>query len=154
MVSLDNQDEHWMTQALELADHARAMGEVPVGAIVVKRGEVVGQGWNQPIQKCDSTAHAEVCAIRSANKTLGSYRLPGSVLYVTLEPCVMCAGAMIHARIERVVFGAYDPKTGAAGSVFDIVGTEQLNHEIEYTGGVMADACSELLREFFKQKRS
>lgn len=142
-----------MTQALELAKYARDMGEVPVGAIVVKKGELIGQGWNQPIKKSDSTAHAEVCAIRSANKTLGTYRLPGSVLYVTLEPCVMCAGAMIHARIDRLVFGAFDPKTGAAGSVFNIVGTEQLNHKIEYAGGVLSDACGELLRGFFQEKR-
>lgn len=147
-------DYFWMQHALELAQQAEAAGEVPVGAVIVKDAQVIAEGWNQPIGSHDPSAHAEMVALRRAAHTLNNYRLLDTTLYVTLEPCVMCAGAMIHARIKRVVFGAHDPKTGAAGSVFDILNSDKHNHKVELHGGVMADECSALLSNFFKEKRN
>ncbi len=142
-----------MQHALELARDAECHREVPVGAVLVQEGVVVGEGWNRPISACDPTAHAEVVALRSAASAVGNYRLPGTTLYVTLEPCAMCAGAIIHARMARVVFGARDPKGGAAGSVFALLGTERLNHRVEVEGGVLEQECGELLRNFFRRRR-
>ncbi|EJL92017.1 cytosine/adenosine deaminase [Herbaspirillum sp. CF444] len=142
-----------MRLALSQAQHAWDLGEVPVGAVVVKDGEVIATGFNQPIGQHDPTAHAEIMALRAAAEKLGNYRLPGCELYVTLEPCIMCAGAMMHARLARVVFGAADPKTGAGGSVVNLFEQEQLNHHTELVGGVMADACGQLLKDFFAERR-
>lgn len=149
----DSQDEKWMREALLLARQAETVGEVPVGAVLVKDGILLGSGWNQPIGAHDPTAHAEVMALRAAAGSIGNYRLTGTTLYVTLEPCAMCAGAMVHARVARLVYGAADPKTGAAGSVFDLTGTDKLNHRLEVEGGVLAEECGGLLREFFSRKR-
>lgn len=146
-------DQDCMAQALELARTAATLGEVPVGAVVVRAGEIVGRGCNQPIGRHDPTAHAEVMALRDAATRLGNYRLPGCTLYVTLEPCAMCVGAIFHARIARVVFGARDPKTGAAGSVIDLFAEARLNHHAEIVGGVMAEECGALLSEFFAARR-
>jgi tRNA(adenine34) deaminase len=146
-------DQHFMSEALVLADEARRHGEVPVGAVVVQDGHIVGRGYNQPIGARDPSAHAEIVAMREAGQRLHNYRLTGCSLYVTLEPCAMCAGAMIHARIARVVYGAADPKTGALGSVLDLSGVEALNHQFEVTGGVLAEQCGESLRSFFRQRR-
>ena len=142
-----------MTRALELARQARDHGEVPVGAIVVHEGAVIGEGFNQPISLADPSAHAEMQAIRNAARRLDNYRLLDATLYVTLEPCAMCAGAMVHARIKRLVYGAADPKTGATGSVFNLVQTERLNHRLEVEGGVMKKECGELLKDFFRKRR-
>lgn len=142
-----------MLRALELAHRAQAEGEVPVGAVVVRDDEQIGAGWNRPIAAHDPTAHAEIEALRAAAARLGNYRLPGSTLYVTVEPCVMCAGAIIQARIERVVFGAADAKAGAAGSVFDVLTSGRLNHRPVCTGGVCADRAAALLRAFFQARR-
>lgn len=146
-------DLDFMAAAIDLARAAGAAGEVPVGAVVVLDGEIVGRGYNQPIGRADPTAHAEVMALRDASASIGNYRLPGASLYVTLEPCVMCAGAIMHARIARVVFGAHDPKTGAAGSVVDLFAEGRLNHHAEITGGVRADECGTLLSGFFAARR-
>lgn len=146
-------DAAFMREALALAERGRAAGEVPVGAVVVKDGEVIGRGFNCPITASDPTAHAEIRALREAAERVGNYRLLGCELYVTLEPCAMCAGAMIHARIARVVFGAPDPKTGACGSVVDLFGEARLNFHAEVTGGVLAEECGALLKEFFVAKR-
>lgn len=146
-------DEYWMRHALKLAEQAKAQGEVPVGAIIVHDGQLVAEGWNQPIAKADPTAHAEIIAMRQAAKVLNNYRLLNTTLYVTLEPCVMCAGAIIHARVKRVIFGAYDPKAGAAGSVFEVLGTKKLNHYVEWQGGILAESCSEQLKNFFAERR-
>lgn len=142
-----------MREALALAREAGAAGEVPVGALVVVDGEVVGRGFNQPIGCHDPTAHAEVMALRDAATRLGNYRLPGSTLYVTLEPCVMCSGAIMHARVARVVFGARDPKTGAAGSVIDLYAEGRLNHHADISGGLLAEECGALLSRFFAARR-
>ena len=142
-----------MREALGLAAQAGAAGEVPVGAVVVKEGRVVGRGSNRPITSNDPSAHAEIVALREAAAALGNYRLPGCELYVTLEPCAMCAMALMHARFKRVVFGAADPKTGAAGSVVDLFATPQLNHHTAVSGGVLADECGAVLREFFAERR-
>lgn len=142
-----------MRHALMLARRAETEGEVPVGAVVVRAGEVLGEGWNQPIATSDPTAHAEVAALRYAARRIRNYRLVDTTLYVILEPCAMCAGAMIHARVARVVYGAADPRGGAAGSVFDIFGTDKLNHRIAVTGGILADDCSAVLRAFFAKRR-
>lgn len=142
-----------MRVALGLAREAGAAEEVPVGAVVVLAGEIVGRGFNQPILGRDPTAHAEVMALRDAARRLGNYRLPGSTLYVTLEPCVMCTGAIMHARVARVVYGARDPKTGAAGSVIDLYREERLNHHAEVVGGVLAEECGALLSSFFAARR-
>lgn len=146
-------DEHFMRLAMAAAERAQAAGEVPVGALIVKEGEVIATGWNQPIGCHDPTHHAEIAALRAASAALGNYRLPGCTLYVTLEPCVMCAGAMMHARIARVVFGASDPKTGACGSVVDLFAEQRLNHHAEVVGGVLAAECGNMLSAFFAGRR-
>jgi len=143
-----------MLAALEQARKAQAAGEVPVGAVVVKDGEVIGTGFNAPIGRHDPTGHAEILALRDAANRLGNYRLPGCELYVTIEPCAMCVGAMLHARIARLVYGAADPKTGACGSVIDLFSEPRLNHHTTVTAGVMAEECGALLREFFAAKRA
>jgi tRNA(adenine34) deaminase len=147
-------DTAFMQLALEQAQQAWDLGEVPVGAVVVKDGEVIAVGCNQPIGRHDPTAHAEIVALRAAAEKLGNYRLPGCELYVTLEPCVMCSGAMMHARLAKVVFGASDPKTGACGSVLNLFEQEQLNHHTEIVGGVMAEECGAMLKNFFAARRA
>ena len=142
-----------MRRALALAQRARDEGEVPVGALVVLDGKVAGEGWNRPISAHDATSHAETEAIRAACRTLDNYRLVGASLYVTLEPCAMCIGAIFHARIARVVFGAPDPKTGAAGSVINLFAESRLNHHASVQGGVLAQESGELLRTFFASRR-
>jgi tRNA(adenine34) deaminase len=151
--SVPETDEKWMRRALELARHAGEAGEVPVGALVVMNDEVIGEGWNHPIVSHDPTAHAEIVALRAAAQRMKNYRLPGAYLYVTLEPCAMCAGAVVHARIERVVYGAPDPKAGAAGSVFNLLQSASLNHRAEVIGGVMSDECGRMLQQFFQRRR-
>ena len=146
--------ERFMQLALEQARLAWAEGEVPVGAVVVKDGEVIAAGYNQPIGRHDPTAHAEIVALRAAAEKLGNYRLPGCELYVTLEPCIMCSGAMMHARLARVVYAAVDPKTGACGSVVNLFDEDRLNHHTEVAGGVMADEASSLLKAFFAERRA
>ncbi|WP_211443713.1 tRNA adenosine(34) deaminase TadA [Collimonas humicola] len=146
-------DAIYMQQAISQARNAWALGEVPVGALVVKDGQVIATGFNQPIGNHDPTAHAEIMALRAAAAILGNYRLPGCEMYVTLEPCAMCAGAMLHARLARVVYGASDPKTGACGSVLNLFEQEKLNHHTELTAGVLADECGTLLKEFFAERR-
>ncbi len=150
-------DTHGMRLALDQAHNALLVGEVPVGAVIIRRTEasaqVVATGYNRPITTHDPTAHAEIVALRHAATLLENYRLPDCELYVTLEPCAMCAMALMHARFKRVVFGAFDPKTGAAGSVVNLFAQPQLNHQTEVAGGVMADACGQLLREFFAERR-
>ncbi|WP_332671895.1 tRNA adenosine(34) deaminase TadA [Aromatoleum sp.] len=146
-------DEDFMRAALEQARIAGSCDEVPVGAVVVLDGEIVGRGFNQPIGRNDPTAHAEVMALRDAGTRLGNYRLPGCELYVTLEPCAMCSGAIMHSRIARVVFGARDPKTGVAGSVIDLFAELRLNHHAQISGGVLADECGSLLSGFFAARR-
>ena len=146
-------DADYMQVALALAAQAAAAGEVPVGAVVVKDGVIIGRGYNQPILRADPTGHAEVMAMRAASQSLGNYRLAECELYVTLEPCVMCAGAIMHARIQRVVYGARDPKTGACGSVTDLFALPKLNHHATVSGGVLADAAVLLLQEFFAKRR-
>ncbi|MBI5660373.1 MAG: tRNA adenosine(34) deaminase TadA [Nitrosomonadales bacterium] len=143
-----------MRAALELARQAEAAGEVPVGAVVVKEGAIVGRGFNAPISRRDPSAHAEMMALRDAALNLDNYRLVGCELFVTLEPCVMCVGAMFHARIARVVYGARDPKTGAAGSVFNLFTTSQLNHHARIEGGVLAEECGKVLSDFFAARRA
>ncbi|MCZ4306798.1 tRNA adenosine(34) deaminase TadA [Zoogloeaceae bacterium G21618-S1] len=147
-------DEAYMAMAMDLARQAADAGEVPVGALVVCQGEVVGRGFNQPIGRHDPTAHAEVVALRDAAARVGNYRLPGCELFVTLEPCMMCAGAMMHARIARVVYGARDAKTGVAGSVLNLFDEARLNHHARVEGGVLADECSRMLSEFFAMRRA
>ncbi|SDF47879.1 MULTISPECIES: tRNA adenosine(34) deaminase TadA [Rhodanobacteraceae] len=147
-------DRAWMARALQLAEHARdAEGEVPVGAVLVQGGVAIGEGWNRNITLNDPTAHAEIQALRAGGQAVANYRFPGSTLYVTLEPCTMCAMAMIHARVGRVVFGATDPKTGAAGSVFDTLVSPLHNHRVTVEGGLGADVASTMLREFFRARR-
>jgi tRNA(adenine34) deaminase len=151
---METSDATWMLAALAQAQAAGAAGEVPVGAVVVRDGQIIGLGRNAPIQTSDPTAHAEIAALRAAAQHLGNYRLDDCELFVTLEPCTMCAGAMLHARIKRVVFGAPDPKTGAAGSVSNVFAVPQLNHQTQVQGGVLQDACARLLQDFFKQQRT
>lgn len=146
------QDTFWMQKAIELAKKAADHDEVPVGAVLVLDDEIIGEGWNQPISIQDPTAHAEIMALRKGATKLNNYRLLNSTLYVTLEPCVMCVGAMLHARIKRLVFGASDPKTGAVASVFQLL-DQKHNHQIQYEGGVLAKECGDLLKDFFKNKR-
>jgi tRNA(Arg) A34 adenosine deaminase TadA len=147
-------DEQFMQRALELARRARDLHEeIPVGAVIVRDDIVVGEGWNQCVTGNDPSAHAEIIALRSAGQKLQNYRLPGTTLYVTLEPCVMCAGAIVHARVNRVVIGADDPKTGAAGTVFDTLISDKHNHHVDVTRGLLADDSSRLLREFFRERR-
>lgn len=147
-------DAFYMQQAIAAAQQAWALGEVPVGAVIVKDGEVIATGYNHPIGSHDPTAHAEIAALRAAASVLSNYRLPGCELFVTLEPCVMCAGAMMHARLARVVFGASDPKTGACGSILNLFTEEKLNHHTDVLGGVMADECGILLKSFFAERRA
>lgn len=142
-----------MRRALELAQEAARSGEVPVGAVVVRDGEIVGEGWNRPIGAHDPSAHAEMIALRQAAARIGNYRLPGTTLYVTLEPCAMCAGAIIHARVQRLVFGAPDPKAGAVYSLYELIARPRLNHVVEWRGGVLEDECAEVLRAFFRARR-
>jgi tRNA(adenine34) deaminase len=144
----------FMSRALELAQQAQAAGEVPVGAVLVKDGAIVAEGFNHPIGGVDPTAHAEIAAMRAAARKLNSYRLLDTTLYVTLEPCAMCAGAMVHARVKRLVFGATDPRVGAVGSVFNLAQHAALNHRLDVEHGVLADECGKLLRDFFAAKRA
>jgi tRNA(adenine34) deaminase len=146
-------DERWMEEALRLARLAEVADEVPVGAVVVRDGRVVGRGWNQVVSTSDPCAHAEIQALRDAARELSNYRLNGCELYVTLEPCAMCAGAIIHSRVERLVFGARDPKAGAAGGVMQVINHPSLNHHMEVTEGVLAGRCMEILQVFFRQRR-
>ncbi|OUR73489.1 tRNA-specific adenosine deaminase [Methylophaga sp. 41_12_T18] len=148
-----SEDIRWMSHALALAQQAELQGEVPVGAVIVKDGQILGEGWNQPIINHDPTAHAEINALRNACQKENNYRLPGATLYVTLEPCLMCAGALVHARIDRVIYAAKEPKTGAAGSCFDIFNTKALNHHVDCKQGVLAEQSAELLRDFFRARR-
>jgi tRNA(adenine34) deaminase len=147
------EDEAFMRRAIALAQQGAGEGEVPVGAVVVVGGTIVGEGWNRPIAAADPSAHAEIQAMRAASAALHNYRLLDSTLYVTLEPCPMCVGAILHARVRRVVFGARDPKTGAAGSVVDLFAEERLNHHATVEGGLLADECGELLKRFFAARR-
>ena len=154
LLNSSNNDKKWMRVALELAEFAAVQGEIPVGAVVVKNNKCIAKGWNQPISKNDPTAHAEIVALRQAADYLQNYRLIGTTLYVTLEPCVMCAGAIIQARVQRVVFGSYDEKFGAAGSRFDILRDTRHNHQVECVSRVLADECGEYLRGFFRNRRN
>lgn len=147
------QDHHFMEQALLLAKQAEQHGEIPVGAVLVYKGKIIGRGWNHSITSHDATGHAEIMALRDAGRHIGNYRLTDTTLYVTLEPCPMCAGATVHARVSRLVFGAFDPKTGAAGSVFNLTCDDRLNHQLDVEGGVEHERCSELLSEFFRNRR-
>ena len=151
--AVSERDRRYMALALEAAESARAAGEVPVGAVLVRGDEVIATGFNHPIGGHDPSAHAEMAALRAAAQSLRNYRLPGCELYVTLEPCLMCAGAIMHARIARVVFGAHDPKTGACGSVVDAFANRQLNHHTEVAGGVLATECGDTLKSFFAHRR-
>ena len=146
-------DHQFMEQAIEQALLAAAANEVPVGAVLVRDGKVISRGFNQPISHHDPSAHAEMLALREAARVEANYRLPGTTLYVTLEPCAMCSGAILHARVERLVFGALDPKTGAAGSVLDVFSLKEINHQTSVEGGVMSEECGQLLRSFFKERR-
>ena len=146
-------DRKWMALALEQAALAAEAGEVPVGAVLVKDGELVAAGFNQPIGRCDPTAHAEIVALRAAAQTLNNYRLPDTTLYVTIEPCAMCAGALVHARIRRLVFGAAEPRAGAVASSLQLLAGEQLNHRVEVEGGVLGDECGALMKAFFRNRR-
>lgn len=148
-----NTDIEWMKLALEEAAAAAAAGEVPVGAVIVSNGEIVGRGNNRNLRGNDPTAHAEIVALRDAAVRIGNHRILGCTLYSTIEPCAMCAGAMIHARIGRLVYGAQDPKTGAAGSVLEVINHPRLNHRIDVTSGVLGADCAELLRRFFQERR-
>ena len=151
---LSEQDEQWMTYALSLADKAEAQGEIPVGAVLVRDKQIIGEGWNQSITLNDPSAHAEMQAIREAGKLIGNYRLINTILYVTLEPCPMCAGLLVHSRIQRLVFGASDLKSGAAGSVMDLLRDERLNHQVEVTADVLAKQCGDKLSSFFRNRRA
>lgn len=146
-------DEYWMQEALLLARSAAAAGEVPVGALVVREGHKLGEGFNQPLSSHDPTAHAEIVALRTAAAAVANYRLPGSTLYVTIEPCTMCVGAMIHARIERLVFGAREPRAGAVCSHFRLLDTDIYNHRMQWSEGVLAGECAATMQEFFRQRR-
>ena len=147
-------DEQWMQAALHLAAKAETLGEVPVGAVVVVDDHIVGEGWNNPISGKDPTAHAEIIALRSAAKVLDNYRLQGATLYVTIEPCTMCVGAIVHARIDRLVFGAQEPKAGAIISNAQLLDHDYFNHRVDYRAGVEAEACSEMISHFFRHKRA
>jgi tRNA(adenine34) deaminase len=146
-------DIGWMRKALALAARAELAGEVPVGALVIRDGTLLGEGWNRPIGTHDPTAHAEILALRAAAAAVADYRLGGATLYVTLEPCPMCAAAIAHARIERLVFGAWDPRQGAAGSAFNLVSSDAMNHRVDTFGGVLSEECAALLRGFFAGRR-
>jgi tRNA(adenine34) deaminase len=146
-------DHQFMQQAIEQAHLAALAGEVPVGAVLVRDGKVISKAFNKPITNHDPSAHAEMLTLRQAAHAEQNYRLPGTTLYVTLEPCTMCAGAMLHARVDRIVYGAPDPKTGAAGSVLDVFSAKQINHQTTVNGGIMAKECGQLLKTFFKERR-
>jgi tRNA(adenine34) deaminase len=146
-------DDAWMTEALAEAVLAEANGEIPIGAVVVLNELIIGRGHNRPISQNDPTAHAEMSALRDAARTLNNYRLPGTTLYVTVEPCLMCMGALLHARVRRLIFGCYDPKAGAAGSLYNVANDSRLNHQLEVTSGVRADESQDLLQRFFRRKR-
>ena len=150
---LDASDERWMRRALDLAREAQNAGEVPVGAVLVVDGRSIGEGRNQPIERSDPTGHAEIVALRAACSRAGNYRLPEATLYVTLEPCPMCAGALVHARVRRIVYAAPDPRAGACGSVFNVAANGALNHRISLSGGLFADQAGGLLRSFFRDRR-
>lgn len=150
---MSEKDHYWMQKALELARNAEAQGEVPVGAIIVLDDQIIGQGWNQPIASQDATAHAEIVALRQACQTMQNYRLPGSEIYITLEPCMMCAGALVHARIARCIYATAEPKTGAAGSCIDAFTLPNLNHRVECTANVLKEESSQLIKNFFKARR-
>lgn len=147
-------NEEWMQHALTLAEQAARHGEVPVGAVVVLNNEIIGEGFNQPISTSDPTAHAEIIALRNAAKKIGNYRLNESILFVTIEPCLMCAGSLVHARIKKVVFGASEPKAGAIISAHSVLDNPKLNHVVEYQGGVLSNECRFIISEFFKNKRT
>ena len=151
---MNNSDEIWMEEALREAQRAFALGEVPVGAVVVRAGQIVGWGWNCPISENDPTAHAEILALRNAGRTLGNYRLGDCELFVTIEPCAMCAGAITHARIKRLVYGADDPKAGAVRSAMQVLNHPQLNHRIEVTPGVLGARATEIVQAFFRDRRT
>lgn len=151
---MEKTDEYWMQLALEQARLAAAVGEVPVGAVLVKNNEVVATGFNQPIRSCDPTAHAEVVVLRNAAQLLSNYRVPETTLYVTIEPCAMCAGALVHARVQRLVFGAPEPRAGAVVSTLQLLDGGQLNHRVDVSGGVLADQCAALMQDFFRQRRA
>lgn len=146
-------DAAWMRHAIRLAQRAEQQGEVPIGAVLIKEGICIGEGWNRPISAHDPTAHAEITAIRSAGAVLANYRLPGTTLYVTLEPCVMCMGAISQARIQRLVFGAFDPQRGAVCHALNLADADFLNHRLSWDGGVLAKECSDLLKDFFRSRR-
>jgi tRNA(adenine34) deaminase len=148
-----NDDTHWMAQALKLAERAQTEGEVPVGALIVQDNHIIGEGWNRPITQHDPSAHAEIQALRAACLHIQNYRLPDTTLYVTLEPCIMCAGAMIHARISQLVFATMEPKTGAVMSSLDLFNAPNINHQVQVRHGILADESSQLLRQFFREKR-
>lgn len=152
-INNENQDQEWMRQALLLANKAKELGEVPVGAVVVCNNQVVGQGWNQPISRHDPSAHAEIIALRDAAIRLGNYRLPDAQLYVTIEPCTMCFGALVHARIKRVVFGAKEPKAGVLCSNTHLLNSDIYNHRFEWQGQVLEEECSAVIQEFFRERR-
>ena len=155
-MNINNQHTYWMQEAIKLAYHANHQGEVPIGAVVVLDDNIIGQGWNQPISANDPTAHAEIIAMRAAAQYINNYRLLNTTLYVTLEPCAMCVGAMIHARIKRLIFGVYDPKGGAVCSVFKLLDEDddnKFNHRILYHGGIMANECGTILADFFAARR-
>lgn len=147
-------DKEWMQRAFELAQKAKEHDEVPVGAVIVYQDQIIGEGWNQPISSNDPTAHAEIIALRDAGNKVGNYRLPNATMYVTLEPCAMCAGAILHARLSKIIFAVADPKTGACGSIFNLLQAEELNHKVEIDKGIMEDECRSLIQTFFKEKRS
>ncbi len=153
-LACENTDQYFMQKAFELAQQAEQHNEIPVGAVVVYQGKIIGEGFNQSIRRNDPSAHAEMLAIRQAGEHLNNYRLLDCTLYVTLEPCPMCAGLLVHSRIKQLVYASYDLKTGAAGSAFNLVCNEQLNHQIKITSGVMQEQCSQLLSAFFKRRRA
>lgn len=152
-ITVIEQDKAWMRHALRLAQRAETLGEVPIGAVLVKDNQCLAEGWNSPIANHDATAHAEINALREAGKRLANYRLVETTLYVTLEPCVMCMGAIVHARIKRLVFGAYDPKRGAVCHALSLADADFLNHTVSWQGGVLEAECTELLKEFFRLRR-
>ena len=148
-----NSDEEWMQYALQLAKKSEERDEVPVGAIIVYKNKIIGEGWNQPILSNNPTAHAEIMALKDAGEKIGNYRLPESTMYVTLEPCVMCAGAIVHARVAKLVYAVKDDKTGACGSVFNITQADKLNHRVRIEKGILEKECRTLIQDFFKEKR-
>jgi tRNA(adenine34) deaminase len=149
----DYLDQFWMQRALELAQQAQALGEVPIGAVLVKDDQIIGEGYNSPISRNDPSAHAEILALRDAAQRIGNYRLLNTTLYVTIEPCVMCAGALVHARVKELVYAAPEPRSGAAGSIFDVLQSGTLNHQVSVRSGVLAQQATELIQQFFRQRR-